>query len=110
MKWMSPENEQRMYDVLAEVAVERHRQHAVHGVQNLPRYPLSPETRQMMELRLRTLRKLEATRGPTWDGVLQEEVTEAQIEFDPAKLRVELLQVAAVAVQWVEAIDREVAQ
>lgn len=41
----------------------------------------------------------------TWRHILQEEVFEALAEGDPAKLRVELLQVAAVALRWVDAID-----
>lgn len=41
-----------------------------------------------------------------WDGVLLEEVYEALAEEDPAKLRAELIQVAAVAQAWAEAIDR----
>jgi hypothetical protein len=44
--------------------------------------------------------------GPTWLLIALEEVFEALVETDPAKLRDELLQVAAVAVAWVEAIDR----
>ena len=42
----------------------------------------------------------------TWRDILLEEVAEALAENDPAKLRAELVQVAAVAVQWIEAIDR----
>jgi len=42
----------------------------------------------------------------TWRDILDEEVQEAFAEFDPRKLRIELLQVAAVASAWVEAIDR----
>jgi hypothetical protein len=42
----------------------------------------------------------------TWRHILLEEVCEAAAEADPRKLREELLQVAAVAVAWVEAIDR----
>ena len=42
----------------------------------------------------------------TWRHILHEEVCEAFAESDPAKLRAELIQVAAVAVAWVEAIDR----
>lgn len=42
----------------------------------------------------------------TWRDVLTEEVAEAYAEDDPVKLREELLQVAAVAVCWVESIDR----
>ena len=46
----------------------------------------------------------------TWRDVLLEEVYEALAEADPAKLRTELVQVAAVAVAWIEAIDRRTAQ
>jgi AcrR family transcriptional regulator len=42
----------------------------------------------------------------TWTDILLEEVFEALAESDPAKLRAELVQVAAVAQQWAEAIDR----
>lgn len=42
----------------------------------------------------------------TWRHILAEEYHEALAETDPAKLRAELVQVAAVAVAWVEAIDR----
>jgi hypothetical protein len=44
--------------------------------------------------------------GPLWLLILLEEVFEALVETDPAKLRAELVQVAAVAVAWIEAIDR----
>jgi hypothetical protein len=43
----------------------------------------------------------------TWTHVLEEEVAEALAESDVALLREELIQVAAVAVRWVEQIDRE---
>ena len=50
----------------------------------------------------------------TYGHILQEEYMEALAERDPAAIRRELIQVAAVAVAWVEAIDRrtdgEVAQ
>lgn len=42
----------------------------------------------------------------TWRHILAEEVAEAFAEKDPDKLRAELIQVAAVAQQWVAAIDR----
>jgi hypothetical protein len=48
-----------------------------------------------------------ATEGTvTWLDILREEVAEAFAETDPANLREELIQVAAVATAWVEAIDR----
>lgn len=42
----------------------------------------------------------------TWRHILTEEFYEALAETDPVKLRAELIQVAAVAVAWIEAIDR----
>lgn len=41
----------------------------------------------------------------TWHAILHEEVAEAFAESDPTLLRAELLQVAAVALRWVDAID-----
>lgn len=41
-----------------------------------------------------------------WDGILLEEVYEALAESDAALLRAELVQAAAVAVAWIECIDR----
>lgn len=49
----------------------------------------------------------EESPNPTsWDGILLEEVYEAIAETDEAKIREELVQVAAVAAAWIEAIDR----
>lgn len=46
-------------------------------------------------------------REVTWPHILIEEVAEAvAVVHDPAKLRAELVQVAAVAVAWIEALDR----
>ncbi|MGW9437974.1 hypothetical protein [Streptomyces sp. NPDC055607] len=42
----------------------------------------------------------------TWGHVLLEEVFEAMAESDPAKLRAELLQVAAVCAAWIWDIDQ----
>lgn len=42
----------------------------------------------------------------TWWHILREEVLEAAAESDPEALRAELIQVAAVAMKWAEAIDR----
>ena len=42
----------------------------------------------------------------TYEHILTEEWAEALAESDPAALRAELIQLAAVAVQWVETLDR----
>ncbi|MFF4246249.1 hypothetical protein ACFYY2_17525 [Streptomyces sp. NPDC001822] len=41
----------------------------------------------------------------SWAAVLYEEFTEALAEVDPAKLRAELIQVAAVCAAWIHDID-----
>ncbi len=43
-------------------------------------------------------------RHPTWHAILGEEVGEAMCETDPGRRVVELVQVAAVAVSWAQAI------
>ncbi len=43
----------------------------------------------------------------TWKDILIEEVHEAFAESDPAKLRAELVQSAAVIAQWIAKIDRD---
>lgn len=45
----------------------------------------------------------------SWDGILLEEVFEALGEIDPLLRRAELIQVAAVALGEIEAIDRLIA-
>ncbi len=42
----------------------------------------------------------------TWRDILEEEVREVYVEIEAAKLRAELIQVAAVALSWVRDIDR----
>lgn len=46
-----------------------------------------------------------STGDGTWHAILHEEVAEAFAESDPARLRAELIQVAAVALRWIDAID-----
>lgn len=47
-----------------------------------------------------------ASGNGSWRLILREEFCEVLAETDPAKVREELIQVAAVAVNWIEAIDR----
>jgi hypothetical protein len=56
---------------------------------------------------LRDARELNDTGRASWASILVEEVAEAMLETDRQKIRGELVQVAAVAVKWVEAIDRD---
>lgn len=92
--------------VLDELASERRRQDDKWGEQNHP--DGTGGLQQALEAdKAREGCKAAFKHGSgTWMHVLIEEVFEAFAESDPAKLRVELIQVAAVAVAWAEAIDR----
>ena len=101
--------------VLAEVAKERHAQDEKWGEQNHPNgtgpeeyWGLDdPDTAAANAARFRNITNQQAAAGRlTWRDILLEEVAEAFAEADPAQLRAELIQVAAVATAWVEAIDR----
>ncbi len=102
-------------DVLTEVAAERLRQNAKWGEQNHPDGTGVRDLREILTTVLHGRPSEEAKRlneiavaqdALTWAFILMEEVLEALEERDPAQLRGELIQVAAVAAAWVEAIDR----
>jgi hypothetical protein len=114
-------------DVLSEVAAERARQDAKWGkpadrgyadgtgglvwrADGVVRRDAIQEIRRERADEAREVCDAAFNEGrPEWRLVLREEVAEAIAEDEPAKLRAELIQVAAVAVAWIEAIDaREV--
>lgn len=93
--------------VLVDVHNERGRQDAKWGEQNHPDGTRESPNSLANLAAARALCEYHTKRGrPTWLHILREEVYEAFAETDPVKLRAELIQVAAVAVAWVEAIDR----
>lgn len=113
--------------IAGETLAERDRQHAKWGEQNHPdgtgRYasPLSRlvhtfgggnafsslTSADVLARAAKEATDVATSRGEiTWKDVLLEEVLEALAEENPLRLRAELIQVAAVAEQWVEAIDR----
>lgn len=95
------------YHVLAEVAEERDRQDEKWGQQDHPDGTSNSAERVALAYKAKALCDDAASKGrPTWNFILTEEVFEAFAETDPTKLRAELIQVAAVAVSWIEAIDR----
>jgi len=102
-------------DVLTEVAAERLRQDERWGEQNHPDGTgVVPLRASLIAILLgrpsEEAKKLNAVAvrqdALTWNLILLEEVLEALEERDPERLREELVQVAAVAVGWCEAIDR----
>lgn len=92
--------------VLSEVLAERIRQDGRFGEQNHRDGTGGPERQKSAELARRWCQDAFGSGYGTWSDVLAEEVAEANAERDPAKLRAELIQVAAVAIAWAEAIDR----
>lgn len=100
------ENSPETMLVLTDVAEERLDQRRRHGTQYLP--DGTGEAWDDVEREAAQHRCDVASRSGavSWRLVLEEEVAEAFAETDPAALRAELVQVAAVAVQWIEALDR----
>jgi hypothetical protein len=109
----------KVLSVIGEVVAERERQNAKWGEQNHPdgtgpHLLLLHGTEVNLDLRsgeeLARIFKAKcggnAPNEDNWRDILLEEVFEALAELDPARLRGELIQVAAVAAAWVEAIDR----
>lgn len=106
---MSSPEDLSLAAALLEVADERQRQDARWGEQNHPDGTGRPVSR-FIAGRRRAETEQAATEGSlTWRHILTEEVAEAFAETDLALLRAELIQVAAVAICWIEAIDRRTA-
>lgn len=95
-------------EILTEVYNERTRQDEKWGVQNHPDGTSEFLATLRDEYRATTDRNAQEGRVTYYD-ILMEEVWEAMAEVDKAKLRTELIQVAAVTVAWVEKLDREAA-
>lgn len=92
-------------EILKELLDERQRQDAKHGFRDWP-----DGTGRMGHKDLCELAKYEcecafnAGHG-TWAHILSEEQAEVFAEQDPLLIRGELVQLAAVCVAWIEAID-----
>lgn len=88
-----------------DVIGERWRQLKKFGVQRHPN-GTGGEKNQLTADTMRRICQAKFAAGEgTWRDVLAEEVFEAFAEDEPNSLRAELVQVAAVAVAWIEAID-----
>jgi hypothetical protein len=98
--------ESRCLRVLEDVLAERRRQFAKHGVQALPDGTGGAFAHTSANQAKRTVELKTAAGTLTYADILREEYREAMAEEHQALLRDELVQVAAVAVQWIEEIDR----
>jgi hypothetical protein len=90
-----------------EVYAERGKQHAKWGVQEWPNgTATSPGDQEMVDEAKRVTDLAMADGSVTWRDILVEEVLEAFAEKEWPKLRVELVQSAAVIAAWIEDGDR----
>lgn len=90
-----------------EVYQERVRQHDKWGEQNHPDGTGGVSAEYWAKVIRRDCDRAFADGRGTFAHILNEEVAEALAETDPEKLKTELIQVAAVAVAWVEKLIRE---
>jgi hypothetical protein len=91
--------------VLGEVEQERARQDLKWGEQNHPN-GTGADYEELADAARAQCDSAARLGAVTWRHILLEEVCEASAEEDDDNLREELIQVAAVCVAWVEAIDR----
>lgn len=104
---------------IRQVIDERARQDATWGEQNHPDgtgpdwpalyVPAGGTAADARDLARRLCQGLASHGAVSWGDIIREEVCEALAEADPRELRRELVQVAAIAVAWIEAIDRRTA-
>lgn len=92
--------------VLGEVRREVDRQEHRWGEQNHPDGSSPEQFEWMANLAKMNCDKLHKEKKVTWAAILFEEFYEALAEKATHALRTELIQVAAVAVSWIKAIDR----
>jgi predicted house-cleaning noncanonical NTP pyrophosphatase (MazG superfamily)/8-oxo-dGTP pyrophosphatase MutT (NUDIX family) len=91
--------------VLTDIAAERAAQDTLWGVQEFPD-GTGPAWRDRADQARRECAAAAAAGELTWRHVLTEEFFEALAEDAPQRLRTELIQTAAVAVQWAQSLER----
>lgn len=97
----------KKYDVLDDIHAERIRQDEKWGIQHHLDGTSNDEFSRLLRDAARTACvNADAQGKATWWDILYEEVMEASAEEDWRKLRAELVQVAAVAVAWIEDGDQ----
>lgn len=92
--------------IFQNVMDERYRQDRLHGFVDYPDGTGRHDQQERAEDAKRYCDILLQNGVLTWGDLLVEEVAEVMAENDSAFLREELIQVAALAIKWVQAIDR----
>lgn len=95
---------ERTVKVLLEVQIERYKQNKKWGEQHHPD-GTSAAFQDLADIAKERTEAAAKAGQVSWKDILEEEMFEAFAESDSEKLRHELIQVAAVAVAWIEDID-----
>jgi len=91
--------------LMVELDAERQRQLAKFGDQHHPDGTGNKSQQDRAGFARRWCESAFESGYGTWADILAEEVAEVEAERDPAKLRAELLQVAAVCAAWISDLD-----
>jgi hypothetical protein len=97
---------QPVIDVVNDVVHERFIQDMKWGEQNHPDGTGKPAQKALANIAQDHCDREARNGSVTWADIMYEEFAEALAESDEDKLREELIQTAAVAIAWVESIDR----
>jgi hypothetical protein len=92
--------------VMEEVSHERMAQHKKFGKQDWPNGTCEPMDHANLQHARDAYTESLAAGTLSWREILTEEVAEVYAERNAARLKAELVQVAAVAIAWVECLDR----
>ena len=91
------------------VDIERQRQLVKFGDQHHPDGTGNKSQQEYADVKRRWCEAAFGSGYGTWADILAEEVAEVEAERDPAKLRAELVQVAAVCAAWIADLDSRAA-
>jgi hypothetical protein len=97
--------------IFSKISAERRRQDEEFGEQNWPMVQenFNYDLQNCLLKKVRLENKLAGERGKgCWFDILFEKMLEAFVETEPEKQREEMVQVAAVAVQIIEYLDRRI--
>jgi hypothetical protein len=94
----------KRWKIFRAIHEERIRQNEKWGEQN--HEMLKCESIDVIKRTLRHFRLYNESPICDWYSIIEEEIAEAFVETDPEKQRMELIQVAAVAIQIIEYLDR----
>lgn len=94
--------------VLLDIATERIEQDAKWGEQNHRDGTGGPALEHVADLSQQICQSAAAAGDATWKMILQEKVSAAFARRDTALIRTDLVEVAATAAAWIQAIDRRI--